>query len=462
MALSVFAAAEDAPDQPAIITGDKTLSYRQLADRVLLRTRRLLENGTAGSDPVAVVARNDLPTVEMLHALIALGTPVMLLHPKLTQEERAGLVEAAEVSGVVEPSRDRVRDRPAPAPPPPDERAMAIIHTSGTSGHMKGVVLSRRAFVASAAASAANMGWRDRDRWLLTLPVAHVGGFSILVRCLLARRPVVLAKDTGPHTLVETMRRHDITLVSLVPTLLKRVLDLDPPVERPERLRAVLLGGAAASPALLARAADSGWPVLTTYGMSEACSQVTTQRYGTVNRGEAGSGPPLPGVELRIADDDAILVRGPTLFSGYLPADDNPFLPDGWFATGDHGRLDDQGNLHVLGRRTDRIVTGAENVDPIEVERVLEGLPGVQQACVFGQPDEEWGEVVCAALVLGVGPTDVTWTRVRAAVRTLRDQIAPFKLPRRIAVVDAIPKNATGKVDRRAAASAAKGKLRVV
>jgi len=184
---------------------------------------------------------------------------------------------------------------------------------------------------------------------------------------------------------------------------------------------------------------------LTTYGLTEACSQATTQQPGTVNRGQLGAGPPLPGVELRISDDDGIQLRGPTLFSGYLPASDrSTFLDDGWFPTGDRGRLDEAGNLHVLGRRTDRIVTGGENVDPVEVEQALESLPGVVQASVFGVPDEKWGEVVCAAVV-AVGPTP----ELAAAVAELRGRLAPFKLPRRIARLDALPLNATGKVDRR-------------
>ena len=472
MALSVFAAAEDAPDRTAVITGRESLTYAQLADRVRLRTDDLAERGLAGDEAVGIVARNDLPTFEMLHALIALGTPALLLHPRLTDVERGRPAQEAGAVAVLEPGGPRARadgDRNrargslagrGPVPPPPDERTMAIVHTSGTSGRMKGVVLSRRAFVASAAASAANMGWREDDRWLLTLPLAHVGGFSILVRCLLARRTVVLGESTAAAKVVEAMRRHDVTLASLVPTLLKRILDLDPAVDPPHRLRAILLGGAAASPALLSRAADSGWPVLTTYGMSEACSQITTQRYGTVNRGEAGSGPPLHGVEVRLGDDDGILVRGPTLFSGYVPPSEaDPFLDDGWFPTGDRGRFDDDGNLHVLGRRADRIVTGGENVDPVEVERALESLPGIREACVFGRPDEEWGEVVCAAVVV---EEREPMAALREQIEGLRQRLAPFKVPKRMAAVTSLPRNRTGKVDRRAAAEHAADHLRPV
>ncbi len=482
MSLSVFAAAADSPERVALVTDHQTLTFTDLAERVRPVVGWLRSCGLAGDAPVALLAHNDLATIETLHALIALGTPVLLLHPRLTAAERDAVVAAVAPAGVVDRAEivvDRAEtaaDRaPDPAPPPDDERPLAIVQTSGTSGRPKGVVLSRRAFAASARASAANLRWHDDDRWLLPLPVGHVGGLSIVTRCLLARRAVVLAPGTDPRTLLDSVRRHRVTLLSLVPTVLKRILDLDPPAPPPDHLRAVLLGGAASSPALLERAADDGWPILTTYGLTEACSQVTTQPYGTTQRGERGSGPPLPGTEIRI-DDDAILVRGPTLLSRYLVPDDtgaaravDPLLEGGWLATGDRGRLDHRGNLHVLGRRGDRIITGGENVDPVEVEQALERLPGVRQACVFGVPDEEWGEVVCAAVTVGEeaagdasGEAAERPESLDDRVAGLREVLAPFKVPRRIAVLEALPVNATGKVDRADTARRAAPLLRPV
>ncbi|NIP83608.1 MAG: 2-succinylbenzoate--CoA ligase, partial [Gemmatimonadetes bacterium] len=169
---------------------------------------------------------------------------------------------------------------------------------------------------------------------------------------------------------------------------------------------------------------------------------------------------------------------GPMLLSGYVGPAGPPFLEDGWLETGDRGRLDADGNLHVLGRRSDRIVTGGENVDPVEVEQALESLPAVSAACVFGVPDEDWGEVVCAAVVLAPGrrPTasdtavangtaatgETGPTDVEADIRGLRGRLAPFKLPRRLAVLDSLPRNPTGKVDREETARRAAGRLRAL
>ena len=458
MSLSVFAAAREAPHAPALAAGGRTRSWAELAEDVRGAVAWLRARGLDRAPLVALRGDPTPAAIEMLHALMALGVPVLLLHPRLTEDERRGILDQAAPAAVVD---EGWKADPAPVagddppPPPDDDRLLAVLHTSGSTGRPKGVALSRRAFVASARASEANLGWRDGDRWLLRLPIAHVGGLSILTRCLLARRATVLATDDDAAGLLATLGRERVTLVSLVPTLLARLLDLGAPP--PPALRAVLLGGAPASPALLDRAADRGWPVLTTYGLTEACSQVTTQPAGTVNRGELGAGPPLPGFELRIDDADGIHVRGPSLLSGYFPPGTHPapLDADGWLATGDRGRIDEAGNLHVLGRRADRIITGGENVDPLEVENALEREPGIRHACVFGVPDDEWGEVVCAAVV--GEEAEIPAALDRAAAR-----LAGFKRPRRFARLDSLPLTPSGKVDRPAVAGLATPLLRPV
>ena len=433
-------AALEGPDRPALVTDAETLSYSELLDAAARRAGALAALGIRPGDRVAFVTE-PTPTVETfvaIHAVWHLGATLVPLHPRLTAAEIAVILdEAAPVRLVTLPLP---AGEPAPSAAP---ESLAVLFTSGTTGRPKGAVLSARAFAAAAEASAANLGWRDDDRWLLALTPAHVGGLSILVRCLLARRTVV----AGPLA-PETIARRRVTLVSLVPTQAQRLLaeGWTPPAH----LRGLLLGGGPAPPALLAAADDRGWPVLTTYGLTEACAQVTTQKPGTRNRGEQGAGPPLPGLGVRISTAGSIQVGGPTLMSGYLrqPA---PFTDDGWLDTGDLGRLDDAGCLHVLARRTDLIVTGGENVYPAEVEAALIELPGIAAACVFGIPDETWGQIVCAVLVT-IGLTDALAAR-------LATRLAPFKRPRRIVVVDSLPLGPTGKIDRAAAAAQARRML---
>jgi len=466
MSLSVVEAADEAADGVALVVGGEPITFRELAARVAARAE-LLRRQTRDLEPdrlVSLVGASDRATLETVHALIALGRPMLLLHPRSTEPERASVVETIRPARSIVPAVDLPESATStPAVEPIDDaRCLVVLMTSGTTGRPKGVVLSRRAFLASARASEENLALARDDRWLLGLPIAHVGGLSILTRCLLARSAVVVPRETAlgqrldADALARVIDEDRVTLASLVPTQLEWLLARDPPFRPPPHLRAVLLGGAAARPALLARAADRGVPVLTTYGLTEACSQVTTQMVGTVNRGELGCGPPLPGVEVRVSSG-VIEVRGPTLFDRFVPAPTEPALSsDGWFATGDLGRIDAGGNLHVIGRRSDLVITGGENVHPAEVESVVEQCPGVAAACVFGVPDDAWGEILAVVLVAEPGgpPSDADLSAF------VRERLSPHRWPRRVAVLPELAVTPAGKLDRAATRARALGCLR--
>jgi O-succinylbenzoic acid--CoA ligase len=274
-----------------------------------------------------------------------------------------------------------------------------------------------------------------------------MGGLSVVLRCLAARKPVVLVTQRADESLdlnriATAIVEQRVTLLSLVPTVLSRLLQL-PGFELPRAVRAILLGGDAAPAALLRRALERGWPVFTTYGMTETAAQVTTQRYACGSGQDQGCGPALPGVQLKIDGTGNVCVRGPTLFSGYwLPPTLDPQRDEqGWFHTPDLGRIDEQGCLHLLGRSSDLLISGGENVHPLEVERVIETHPAVRRCCVFGVPDATWGQLVCALLE---GPSEVD-DSLRAH---LREALLPHQRPRRIALVDALPETSAGKLDR--------------
>lgn len=487
--LSVRAAALEAPDRLALIAGDRAYTFAELAASatgvaVWLKARLAEQPGPA-SGPVAIVARREPEAVVALLAAFEVGVPVGLIHSRATERERQLLSEllgpALEIDPVataavadtgaairatdsaglaVEDSEPLQGAGPRETSPIDPESILAVVPTSGTSGRPKGVLLSRRAFLASARASAQNLGWDAEDRWLLTLPLAHVGGLSILARALIARRCTVLAPP-GRFEAVWTIgaiEEHRVTLASLVPPMLEAMLEADLAWSPPGHLRALLLGGGPASRDLLSRAADRGVPVLTTYGLTESCSQVTTQRYGTRNRGELGSGAPLDGVELRIIDGE-IQVRGPMLFSGYTERDRVWAGVDaaGWLATGDEGELDAAGQLHVRGRLDRLIVTGGENVDPMEIENALQALTSIRGAVVFGVVDAKWGVVVAAALVAeGEDPEPGA---LREAVSAI---LAPYKRPRLVRFLADLPTTPTGKVDRAAAEAAAREDLQPI
>jgi O-succinylbenzoic acid--CoA ligase len=443
--LSVIEAARRHPTRDCLVIDGHVWSYARVADRVQRAVSFLEHRGLKSGDRVALSPGVDLDSVIWLFALFELGCPVVSLHPQFTDAERKSILEETHPLYVVdEPTpADAGSDARTREPVPPD-RCLAVVYTSGTREASRGAILSRRAFVASHEAHSANLGWTTNDRWLLCMPPAHVGGLSILTRCLIARRCIVLSP--GPFNaanVIEALDAHEVTLLSVVPTMLDRLLASDAPHWKPRTsLRAVLVGGAPFPDVLRRKAHDRGIPVLATYGCTETCSQVTAQRPD--QSGQAGSGQPLKGVQLRL-DQGEIQVSGPMLMDGYVREADNLSIwtADRWFRSRDLGELCADRQLIVTGRLDDTIVTGGENVAPLEVEAVLESTPGVMGACVFSLPHAVWGEEVVAAVVVDPSAFD------RAlVVQRLEEQLASYKRPKRIGIVSSLPLNRSGKIDR--------------
>ena len=301
------------------------------------------------------------------------------------------------------------------------DRPATIVFTSGSTGTPKAALHTWSNHLYSAKGSNANIPLGEGDRWLLTLPLYHVGGLAILVRCAIAGAAVAVApRGSG---IAGGMRRTDATHVSLVSTQLRRVLD-ETEASPPGRLRAVLLGGGPLPAPLVRRAYRRQWPVHTSYGCTEMGSQITTTPPGATLDELRTAGRRLPHRRIRI-DDGEIHVSGPTLFEGYVSATglEDPRTDDGWYATGDRGRLDPSGNLHVLGRKDRMFVSGGENVQPEEIEAALEELAGVKRAVVVPVPDDEYGQRPVAFVERdeqeGKGPIE----------QRLADDLSGFKVP---------------------------------
>ena len=429
---------------------------------------RLLTGGTAPDDVAALRAalaerlalRGLLPTRDGLPAPAAedgehrTGLPLPLLVP-IAPGEDEGQVRADLAR--------RITRVPA--------RTDLILRTSGsTTGTGRLIAMSTAALVASARATHARLG--GLGTWLLPLPAHHVAGLQILIRSLDAgTEPVVVDTSSGfsPTALAEALSSAAWSTgtaasrlyVSLVPTQLVRVLQ-DPQARRAlAGADAVLLGGAAADPALLARARGAGVTVVTTYGMSET------------GGGCVYNGRPLEGVEIAIQAPDAegagrILISGPVLAEDYLhtpghspagspgggPDDGEGFHRSGArrvLATSDRGRLHPDGRLEVLGRLDDVIITGGVKVEPRHVEEALTGIDGVAEACVIGLPDEQWGSTVVAAVVLEPGRQPGGPTRWHGAAlrEAARAQLDGAHAPKRVLILEALPLRPSGKVDRR-------------
>jgi len=491
--------AEATPQAIALVTQDRTWRWADLAREAERTAQGLRGAGARPGDRVAVLLENGAAFVALVHGASLAGVTLVPLNLRLTPAELAfqlgdvdasllvhgaGAVAAqareaasecgaqcvaetdlallaagAEVGGAfvaarqsdaawLEPPSEPAIDLSAPA---------AILYTSGTTGRPRGAILSYGSFLWSAVGSAFHIGASPGDRWLACMPLFHVGGLAILLRSVLAGSAVVLHPRFEAEAAARALDEDEITHASFVPTMLQRVLDARGERPAPRALRVVLLGGAAAPAALLERAAKLGFPVLPTYGLTEAASQVATLPPGAPIRADGGGLRPLPGTEVRIADDGGgplpageageILVRGPTLMSGYhgRPEDTARALAGGWLHTGDVGVLDADGALRVLDRRRDLIVSGGENVYPAEVEAALRTHPDVTDAGVAGLPDVDLGQHVAAWIVLRPG------ARADASEleRFLRERLAGYKRPRAWRFVPALPRNAGGKLLRR-------------
>ncbi len=467
-------AARAHPRRSALVDGERTLDYAQLHARTERLCARLQALGLRPGQRVAALLDRSAAAVTLVHALGRLGVQLVPLNTRLTADEmrwqmaRAGCVRALTTLEAVPLPEALHLDELPPAPaasctPPPFHGAapFGVLFTSGTSGQPKGVLLSWDNLLWSAVGSAFRLGALPADRWLLTLPLYHIGGLSILFRSALYGSAVVLPRFPADRFEAETLwqRLHAdrVTLVSLVPTMLYRLLQAHPAADWPASLRLILLGGAAAPPETLQAALAANLPVALTYGLSEAASQVATATPEETRRKPGAVGKPLLWTQVRVADEAGrdlppgeigeVLVRGRTVMQGYLdaPAASAAALRDGWLHTGDLGYLDAEGDLWLVQRRSDLIVSGGENVYPAEVEAALRQHPAVEAVCVVGLPHPEWGQQVAAAVV----PRHGAALSAAELETFLRERLAGFKIPRVFRFLPALPQTASGKIQRR-------------
>ncbi|MDD5249774.1 MAG: AMP-binding protein [Rhodocyclaceae bacterium] len=425
-------------------------------------TALLQSRGACAERPVAAVTASPAVIRMLAGATAALGCPFFPLDPDLPEAIVAALLEQAGVQlvvgegnwpGCVTLPAPEILAAPAAASLPSRHRLHDIallIATSGSSGRPKAVMLSAGNLRAAALASAACTPLRPGDRWLACLPLFHIGGYSILHRCALAGAEAVLHEGFDAERLWRTLADERITHLSVVPTMLARLLDLAP-APPPATLRHVLVGGAALSPALAERAAEHGWPIQPTYGMSETASQIATLPALPRPWPPGLVGRPLPGIEAALAADGRLRVRGPMVMAGYAnprlaPGDG---LEDGWFTTNDLAEIRADGQLQILGRADDIIVSGGKKFHPATVENRLAGCPGLGSAGVVGRPDPLWGEIV-TVVFSGEVAAD-------ALLDWCRQHIAGASRPRAAIRVAALPTLTNGKPDRAALRRLARG-----
>ncbi|WP_135805438.1 o-succinylbenzoate--CoA ligase [Halorussus marinus] len=489
------------PDATALIeAADATeWTYADLDEAVAATAGRLAALGVREGDHLGVLMETRVAFVRLVHAAARLGAVLVPLNARLADPELARQAAVADLTLLVceaetesaavaasEPRRaddSRADGEPVGAVPvasvdPPDREPVAslretepaavapaersrgdrqaLLFTSGTTGDPKAVALTAGNVLSSAVSSAFRLGATPDDRWLLCLSMYHMGGLSVVLRSALYGSTVVLQEGFDAARAADAIAAYDVTGVSLVPTMLRRMLDATDDLA--DSLRFVLLGGAPAREELLERCEERRVPVHPTYGMTETTSQIATARPREAFAHRGTVGRPLLWTDVTVVDDAGepvsagetgeLVVAGPTVTPGYYGdpgATEAAFGPRG-LHTGDVGYRDDGGRIWVLNRREDRIVTGGENVHPGEVADVLRDHPDVRDAAVVGLDDEEWGERVGALVVPEAGAT----LSVGDVERHCEGRLAGYKRPRTVGVADELPRTASGTVEREA------------
>lgn len=464
-------------------------TYAELESEVNDWVDRLQSLGIKSGDRIGLLLSNHPRYVMIVHALVKCEAIAVFLNIRLTAKELRWQIEASqaeyllydEVTKLTANGLDKKIARLVfvdfPHPPAPSpigrggerflflspvkretrgkelidlENIQGIFYTSGTTGKPKAVPLTYSNHFHSAIASALNLGVEANDNWLLCLPMFHVGGLAIAWRSVINGTKITLLPKFDEQGILNAIASEQVTLISLVPTMLSRLLN-HPQWQNLQKLRAILLGGAPTSPELIAQCRQLNLPIMPTYGMTETASQITTLLPHQVPIKQGSSGLPLFGNRLRIVDDhlqdlDAgaigqILVQGASVMHGYLHQFEKTPIQDGWLHTGDLGCLDDEGYLYVVSRRSDLIISGGENIYPTEIEAILLTHPHIHEACIVGISDREWGQIVAAVIV----------TKTQLSLQEIRDfceqnALARFKLPKSIYIWESLPKTASGKL----------------
>lgn len=469
------------PSCPAAVLGDRALTFAELDAQANRLAHVLTGLGVHHGDRVAWWGTTSLDVLPLYGALARIGAALAPVNGLLSPSEAAPVLALSRpslfvVDGALAGVADElgegvgldveriVRLGPGPGaslelneaateaqpvevddPGLREDDAHIVFFTSGSTGRQKGVVVSHRASVLRAFPSTIPA---SEGPTVCMFPLFHMAGWSIALGCWARRIPVVLVERAEPEQLLDAVARSGATRLYAIPAVWHRILDADRSRFDLSSLEELDTGTSATPPELVAALKDAfpGTQTRVFYGSTEA-GPGTVLLEPDLERKPGSVGLPAAGVEVRLADDGEVLLRSPYLMSGYLddPVASTAALAGGWYHTGDLGWLDDEGFLSIVGRIRDVIRTGGETVAPGEVEDVVAMHPAVEEAAVVGLPDPEWGEIVTAAVVVKGGrDLDLEDLQVHCSAH-----LAPFKVPRRLEVVDRLPRTAaTGQIQR--------------
>lgn len=460
-----------APEKIAMETIDgQKITFDTLQKESQIYARKLATLGVEKGMQVAILSPNKLETVYTIYGLSYLGAVAVMLNTRLTSPELQDQLTMAEASFLLvtrelgeekflSVSVQKTFDQLNAVDEAAIELATEInlgspftmMFTSGTTGTPKAVVHTYGNHWWSAISSVLNLGLDANDKWLLTLPIFHIGGFAILMRSVIYGMTVYFLEKYDRHHVHLAITEKEVTIASLVTLMLRHLIEELGDKALPKTCRTILLGGGSVPDRLLSVIKEKQIPLFQSYGMTETSSQIVSLDASNTHRKLGSSGKTLFSADLKIeqANKDGIgeiYVKGPMVMAGYYKnklANQQSFSGD-WFKTGDLGYLDEDGFLYVVDRRTDLIISGGENIYPSEIENIINKIPGISEVAVVGQTDEKWGQVPVAFIV-----RDDPGLTAQAINDFLKNELAAYKLPKAIYFLERLPKNASNKILRR-------------
>ncbi|MEC0665555.1 o-succinylbenzoate--CoA ligase [Priestia flexa] len=462
------------PNRVAVDLAAESITFLQLHKRVVKRAFQLASYGIKKGHTVAIYMKNRIEYIELIHALAYIGAKALLLNTRLKQQEIQYQCSDAKANFlVVDESYEETillsgteliqlqdliyrHEKEIVLQSQYDlNDTYTIMYTSGTTGNPKGVMQSYGNHWWSATGSSLNLGLQTNDCWLVAVPLFHVSGFSILMRNVIYGMRIVLHSKFEAIQANAAIETKGVTIMSVVTSMLTQMLKELGGRKYPESFRCMLAGGGPVPRVLLDDCIEKGIPVYQTYGMTETSSQFVTLAPEDSIQKLGSAGKPLMPCQLKIVNangeevmngiEGEIAVKGPNVTSGYLnkPEETDKAIKNGWFYTGDIGKLDEDGFLYVLDRRSDLIISGGENIYPAEIESTLLKHPLIAEAGVTGLPHKQWGQVPAAFLVV---TSPIKKEELQAYCQSM---LANYKVPKYYFIVDDLPRTASNKIIRR-------------
>jgi O-succinylbenzoic acid--CoA ligase len=433
----------------------KNITYQELYEEILKTSDYFTRAGIKKANVIALRGKNNYKTIVMVLALWKLESVPLILNNRLTKSEINAQIEFAKPGFIVNQDRVSPTNYFSHREGGANKTKSLIMFTSGSTRKPKAVVHTLNNLQESAFLCGNALSCSSNDRWLLSLPIYHIGGFSIFTRAIYFGSSIVIPKSLRIDDIISAIMEDDPTHLSFVSVQLEEIILRN--IRANKSHKYLLLGGGPLSDDKISKATELGWNVCKVYGSTETASFITILKKENFIQKKSSAGLPLKNIVIKIYEGDKeltsnqigeICISSPTLFCEYLfnLEETKERLANGFYKSGDIGFLDEDGFLFVVSRKSDMIISGGENISPAEIEKAIMENPKIKECCVFGMSDDKWGEVVAAALVLNEN-TILDYSELK---KYLIDKVANFKIPKKIFIMNALPKTELGKIKQEA------------